>query len=48
MEYEYQLALDTISKTDYALTDGSLLARFYDRRQRKPVAFHEYARDLMG
>ncbi|MEM3771707.1 MAG: DNA double-strand break repair nuclease NurA [Candidatus Micrarchaeia archaeon] len=48
MEFEYRLAVDSIGKVDYLLVDGSVLARFYDRRRKKPIKFYEYARKLMG
>ena len=48
MEFEYELAMGSVKKSDFALIDGSVLARFYDRRKRKPTKFYEYARELMG
>ncbi|MGB9760837.1 MAG: DNA double-strand break repair nuclease NurA, partial [Thermoproteota archaeon] len=47
MEFEYQLAMESVKKLDYVLVDGSMLARFYDRRRMKPIRFYEYARKLM-
>ncbi|MEM2154509.1 MAG: DNA double-strand break repair nuclease NurA [Nitrososphaeria archaeon] len=47
MEFEYQLAVDSMGKVDFVLVDGSVLARFYDRRRKKPIKFYEYARKLM-
>ncbi|MEM3684469.1 MAG: DNA double-strand break repair nuclease NurA [Conexivisphaerales archaeon] len=47
MDYEYSLALQSRNECDFVFIDGSLLARYYDRRRRKSVSFHEYAKDLM-
>jgi len=47
MEFEYKLAMQSIEKADFVLIDGSILARFYDRRKKKPVMFYEYAKELM-
>lgn len=48
MKFEYESATGSVKKSDFALIDGSVLARFYDRRKRKPTKFYEYARELMG
>jgi NurA-like 5'-3' nuclease len=48
MEYEYDLATKSLGESDLVLIDGSVLARFYDRRLRKPVKFFEYASMLMN
>ncbi|MEM0287109.1 MAG: DNA double-strand break repair nuclease NurA [Nitrososphaerota archaeon] len=48
MDYEYLSALDSIERCDYVLVDGSLLARYYDRRQKKNVDFYTYAKELMS
>lgn len=48
MEYEYNLATESLEKRDYVLIDGSVLARFYDRRLKKPMKFFEYASMLMS
>ena len=48
MEYEYNLATESLDKEDFVLIDGSVLARFYDRRLRRPMKFFEYASMLMG
>ena len=47
MEYEYNLATDSLGKEDFVLIDGSVLARFYDRRLKRPMKFFEYASMLM-
>ncbi len=48
MEYEYDLATESLDKRDIVLIDGSVLARFYDRRLKKPMKFFEYASMLMN
>jgi hypothetical protein len=48
MEYEYDLATESLDRKDFVLIDGSVLARFYDRRLRKPMKFFEYASMLMN
>lgn len=48
MEYEYQLAIESVGKVDCVLIDGSVLARFYDRRLKKPVKLYEHAQELMA
>jgi DNA double-strand break repair nuclease NurA len=48
MEYEYDLATETLERKDYVLIDGSVLARFYDRRLKRPMKFFEYASMLMN
>jgi DNA double-strand break repair nuclease NurA len=48
MEYEYDLATESLNRKDYVLIDGSVLARFYDRRLKKPIKFFEYASMLMN
>lgn len=48
MEYEYDLATETLEKKDFVLIDGSVLARFYDRRHKRPMKFFEYAEMLMN
>ncbi|MEM1950782.1 MAG: DNA double-strand break repair nuclease NurA [Candidatus Nitrosocaldus sp.] len=47
IEVEHDLASKSMDKADYILIDGSLLARFYDRRNRRFVAVYEYAKELM-
>lgn len=47
IEVEHDLAIKSMDKADYILIDGSLLARFYDRRNRRFVAVYEYAKELM-
>ncbi len=47
MEYEYELAKESLGDSNLVLIDGSVLARFYDRRLKKPVKFFEYASMLM-
>ncbi len=48
MSFEYELAIKSLDSARYVLVDGSLLARYYDRRQRKTVEFYEHARELMN
>jgi len=48
MEYEYNLATKTLERKDFVLIDGSVLARFYDRRLKRPMKFFEYASMLMN
>jgi hypothetical protein len=48
MEFEYQLAKESVKAADLVLVDGSVLARFYDRKQKKVKKFYEYARDLVS
>jgi len=47
MDLEYKMAKEGSQGSDFVLVDGSLLARFYDRRRRHAIAFYEHARDLM-
>ena len=47
MEFEYLLAKEGSKSSDFILIDGSVLARFYDRREKHTITFYEYARDLM-
>jgi len=47
MEFEYLLAMDSLSKSDFVIMDGSVLARYYDRRQKKTIEYYEHAKDLM-
>ena len=48
MEYEYNLATESLEIKDFVLIDGSVLARFYDRRLKRPMKFFEYASMLMN
>jgi hypothetical protein len=48
MEYEYNLATETLERKEFVLIDGSVLARFYDRRLKRPMKFFEYASMLMN
>jgi hypothetical protein len=47
MEYEFEQAKAAVGKADMILIDGSILARFYDRRGQKDSAYYEYAKELM-
>ncbi|MCS6768616.1 MAG: DNA double-strand break repair nuclease NurA [Candidatus Nitrosocaldus sp.] len=47
IEVEHGLAGESMDKVAHVLIDGSLLARFYDRRHRRVVTVYEYARELM-
>jgi NurA domain len=49
MEYEYTQAQESIrtgEKVDFVLVDGSILARFYDRKRGKQSSYYDYAREL--
>ena len=48
MDYEFQQAKQCIGKADQVLVDGSILARYYDRKQRKESSFYETAKQLMN
>jgi len=47
MEYEFEQAKSCIGKADYVLVDGSILARYYDRKQKRESSFYETAKELM-
>jgi NurA-like 5'-3' nuclease len=47
MEFEYMLAMESFRKSDFVMIDGSVLARYYDRREKKTVQYYEHAKDLM-
>ena len=47
MEYEYNLAIESLDRKKFVLIDGSVLARYYDRRLKKPMKFFDYASKLM-
>jgi DNA double-strand break repair nuclease NurA len=47
MEFEYELATESARDDGLVFIDGSVLARFYDRRLKKPMKFFEYASLLM-
>jgi len=55
MEYEYQQAQASVEakenatatkRVDLVLVDGSILARFYDRKKGKQSSYYDYAREL--
>jgi NurA domain len=53
MEYEYQQARASVSfdeggeeRADLLLVDGSILARFYDRKKGKESSYYDFAREL--
>jgi hypothetical protein len=53
MEYEYQQARASVAsdedggpRADLVLVDGSILARFYDRKKGKESSYYDLARDL--
>jgi len=48
MEYEFEQAKGCLGKADYVLVDGSILARYYDRKRQKESSFYETARELMS
>ncbi len=47
MDYEFEQAKSCIGKADYILVDGSILARYYDRKQKRESSFYETAKELM-
>jgi hypothetical protein len=47
MEYEFAQARSCFGKADKILVDGSVLARYYDRKRRKEGSFYETAKELM-
>jgi hypothetical protein len=48
MDYEFEQARSCMGKADYILVDGSVLARYYDRkRKEESSSFHETAKELM-
>lgn len=48
MEYEFEQAKSCLGKADYVLVDGSILARYYDRKRQKESSFYETAKELMS
>jgi DNA double-strand break repair nuclease NurA len=48
MEYEFEQAKACLGKADFTLVDGSILARYYDRKRQKESSFYETARELMS
>jgi hypothetical protein len=48
MEYEFEQARDCVGKAEYVLVDGSILARYYDRKRKKESSFYETAKELMN
>lgn len=48
MEYEFEQAKDCLGKVEFVLVDGSILARYYDRKRQRESSFYETARELMG
>jgi hypothetical protein len=47
MDFEFEQARSCSGKADYTLVDGSLLARYYDRKRKKERSFYEAAKELM-
>ncbi len=47
MDYEFEQAKSCSGKADYTLVDGSLLARYYDRKRRKERSFYDTAKELI-
>jgi hypothetical protein len=47
MDYESELTKASLDKADYVLVDGSVLARYYDRKRQKEGAYYESVRDLL-
>ena len=48
MEYEFDQVKKCLGKADHVLVDGSILARYYDRKRQKEGAFYETAKELMN
>ena len=48
MEYEFDQVKKCLGKVEYVLVDGSILARYYDRKRQKEGAFYETAKELMN
>ena len=48
MEYEFDQVKKCLGKADWVLVDGSILARYYDRKRQKEGAFYETAKELMN
>jgi NurA-like 5'-3' nuclease len=48
MKYEYELATESLETKEFVLIDGSVLARYYDKRLKKPMQYFEYASMLMN
>ncbi len=47
MEYESELTKASLTKADLVLVDGSILARYYDRKQKKEGAYYEFIKELL-
>jgi hypothetical protein len=47
LDFEYELALKSSKVSDIVMVDGSVLARYYDRRERRSKPFYEHAKGLM-
>lgn len=47
MDYESELTKASLDKADYVLVDGSVLARYYDRKRLKEGAHYESIKDLL-
>ncbi len=47
MEQESELAKASLEKSDWVLVDGSILARYYDRKRKKEGVYYEFIKDLM-
>ncbi len=48
MEYEFEQAKSCLGSADCVLVDGSILARYYDRKQHKEGSFYDRAKELMA
>jgi DNA double-strand break repair nuclease NurA len=48
MEYEFEQAKACLGKVDFVLVDGSILARYYDRKHQRESSFYETAKELMS
>ncbi len=48
LDFECELALNSSQRSDMVMIDGSVLARYYDRREKKSKPLYEYAKSLMS
>jgi hypothetical protein len=48
MDYEFDQVKSCLGKAGYVLVDGSILARYYDRKRQREGAFYETAKELMN
>jgi hypothetical protein len=48
IKYEFEQAQGCIGKSDLIIIDGSILARYYDRKQKKESHFYEVVKKFIG